>query len=154
MCFIANEKFHVFFKENIFLTFNLCNFLAQTRMLQCFFNKFKLFFAPENMKKQLSKVAHNRRIFFSLLPTDPKPAQILGIFHKNFPPRDLTMTLFLPLKLLQHSWIICLNKFKNRKNKVEDKAFKIVTRQALKNAIYCQLKSYLLLPSQNLLKSQ
>ena len=33
--------------------------------------------APENMKKTPSKVAHNRpNIFFSVLPTDPKPAQI------------------------------------------------------------------------------
>ena len=33
------------------------------------------------------------------------------------------------------------------------KVFKIVSRQALKNAIYCDLKSYFLLQSRNLLKS-
>jgi hypothetical protein len=34
-------------------------------------------FAPENMKKLLSKVAHNwPKTFFSVLPTDPKSAQI------------------------------------------------------------------------------
>ena len=43
---------------------------------------------------------------------------------------------------------------KSLQAKASAKAFKIVTRQALKNAIYCQRKSYLLLQSRNLLKSQ
>jgi hypothetical protein len=34
-------------------------------------------FAPENMKKTSSKVAHNQpRPFFSVLPVGPNPAQI------------------------------------------------------------------------------
>jgi hypothetical protein len=34
-------------------------------------------FAPKTMKKLASKVAHNRpKLFFSVLPTGPKPAQI------------------------------------------------------------------------------
>jgi hypothetical protein len=37
---------------------------------------FKYFFAHENMKKTLSKVAHNRPHCFSVLPTRPKLAQI------------------------------------------------------------------------------
>ena len=41
--------------------------------------------APENMKKSPSKVAHNRPIFFSVLPTGPEPAQI---------------SIFVPWKLL------------------------------------------------------
>ena len=38
---------------------------------------FKIF-AHENMKKPASKVAHNRPkcFFFSVMPTDPNPAQI------------------------------------------------------------------------------
>jgi hypothetical protein len=41
------------------------------------FLKKNLKFAPENMKKLLSKVAHNRpKTFFSVLPTSPKSAQI------------------------------------------------------------------------------
>ena len=42
-----------------------------------FLKGLKLFFAPENMKKTPSKVAHNwPRPFFSVLPTGPNPAQI------------------------------------------------------------------------------
>ena len=56
--------------------------------------KKKLFFAPENMKKPLSKVAPNQPNFFSVLPTGPKPAQIADIFHRNLTPRDFSiMTL-------------------------------------------------------------
>ena len=48
------------------------------------------------MKKPLSKVAHNRPNFFSVLPTGPKPAQISDIFHRKLPPRDFSiMTLTL-----------------------------------------------------------
>ena len=37
-----------------------------------------IFFAPENKKKTPATVAHNRlNFFFSILPTGPKPAQIL-----------------------------------------------------------------------------
>ena len=54
-----------------------------------------LFFASENMKKTLSKVAHNRpKFFLSVLPTGSKPAQISDLFHRNLPPRDFSiMTL-------------------------------------------------------------
>ena len=48
-------------------------FSADATMFSKKFN----FFAPENMKKTPSKVAHNRfPVFFSVLPTDPNPAQI------------------------------------------------------------------------------
>ena len=47
------------------------------RTLKFFQKEFKFFFAPENMKKTPSKVAHNRPThFFSVLPTGPKSAQI------------------------------------------------------------------------------
>jgi hypothetical protein len=39
--------------------------------------------SPENMKKPPTKVAYNRPPFFSVLPTDPKSAQISYFFHKN-----------------------------------------------------------------------
>ena len=39
--------------------------------------KFKFFFDHGNMKNPPSKVAHNRpKLFFSVLPTDPNPAQV------------------------------------------------------------------------------
>jgi len=39
--------------------------------------KLTCFFAPENMKKTPSKVAHNQpKPFFSVLPIGPNPAQI------------------------------------------------------------------------------
>ena len=61
------------------------------------FKNIKLFFAPENMKKTLSKVAHNRpKLFFSVLPTGPKPAQISDIFHRNLPPRDFSIMTLRP----------------------------------------------------------
>ena len=47
-----------------------------------FQNEKLTFFAPENMKKP-SEVALNWPIFFSILPTSLKPAQILNIFHRN-----------------------------------------------------------------------
>ena len=58
------------------------------RTLQ-YFQKKKKNFAPENMKKPPSKVAHNRpKLFFSVLPTGPKSAQISYSFHKNGSLRD------------------------------------------------------------------
>ena len=47
-----------------------------------FKKKINIFFAPENMKKPPSKVAHNRptNFFFSVLPTGPKSAQISYVF--------------------------------------------------------------------------
>ena len=57
-----------------------------------YLKKIKLFFAPENIKKTLSKVAHNwSTMFFSALLTGPKPAQISDIFHRNLPPRDFSI---------------------------------------------------------------
>ena len=42
-----------------------------------FLRKLNYYFAPENMKKMLSKGAHNRpKLFFSVLLTGPKLAQI------------------------------------------------------------------------------
>ena len=58
--------------------------------------------APENMKKTLSKVAHNQSpIFFSLLPTGPKPTQISDIFDRNLPPRE-----FAIMTLLAADWLL------------------------------------------------
>ena len=46
--------------------------------MQFFKEKINLLFAPENIKKPLSKVAHNRRpILFSVLPTVCKGPSIL-----------------------------------------------------------------------------
>ena len=42
---------------------------------------FKKKIAPENMEKPTSKVAHNPPIFFSILPTGPKAAQISISVH-------------------------------------------------------------------------
>ena len=50
----------------------------------------KLFFAPENMKKPTSKVAHNRPNFFSVLPT-PK-SQFL--FHTKLLTKQLMYNHF------------------------------------------------------------
>ena len=46
-----------------------------------FFDKIKIFFAPENIRKTPSKVAHNleKRCFFQYCQL----AQISYIFHKN-----------------------------------------------------------------------
>ena len=44
-------------------------------------------FKEQHEKKTLSKVGHNQpKIYFSVLPTGPKPAQISDIFHRNLPP--------------------------------------------------------------------
>ena len=52
-------------------TLTYCNFLVQK--LQYFLQKFKLFFAPANMKKPPTKVAHNQpAIFFSSFTNRPK----------------------------------------------------------------------------------
>ena len=64
------------------------------RMLQ--YLEKKKFFAPENMKKKRSQklfiIGHS---FCSVLPTGPRPTQILDIFNRNLPARDLSiMTLF------------------------------------------------------------
>jgi hypothetical protein len=42
-------------------------------MLKYFLNKFEMFFDPENLKKTLSKVAHNRppMFFFSTAKNSP-----------------------------------------------------------------------------------
>ena len=53
-------------------------------ILQYFQRFFKIFFAPENMKKLSSKVAHNRpKLFFSVLQINPKPAQITFSVQKK-----------------------------------------------------------------------
>ena len=43
------------------------------------------------MKKEASKVAHNRPIFFSVLPTFRIQPKSQFLFHKNLPPRDLSI---------------------------------------------------------------
>ena len=57
--------------------------------LLCFLKKFNILYAPENMKKTASKVAHNGPKFFfqycQLAQNQPKP-HIL--FHKNDPLHD------------------------------------------------------------------
>ena len=55
------------------------------------YNVFILFFFHENMKKEASKVAHNRPIFFSVLPTFRIQPKSQFLFHKNLPPRDLSI---------------------------------------------------------------
>ena len=88
----------LFFLRKIysFLTFILCNLYSANAKI---FSKEKCFFAPENIKKTLTKVAHNRpKFFFSVLLTHPKPAQISNIFHRNPLPCDfiiMTLILFL-----------------------------------------------------------
>ena len=48
------------------------------------------------MKKPASEVAHNRPNFFSLMPSDPKSAQISSSFHKDIPLCDFSiMTLLM-----------------------------------------------------------
>ena len=43
-----------------------------------------IYFAPDSMKKLPSNVAHNLpKPFFSVLPTDPKSAQISYFFHST-----------------------------------------------------------------------
>ena len=60
-----------FFFLNFFYKF-LCNFSVRT--LWCFQKKFKIFFGLEKVKKQASKVAHNRpRPFFPTNQPRPQP---------------------------------------------------------------------------------
>ena len=55
------------------------------------------------MKKTLSKVAHNRPNFFSVLPTGPTPARIFRYFQKNLPPREFSiMTLTIAYLIPMH----------------------------------------------------
>ena len=55
-----------------------------------FSKKIQIFFAPENMKKPSSKVAHNwPKLFFSVLPIGPKPAQITFSVPKKCLPAQL-----------------------------------------------------------------
>ena len=53
------------------------------------FSKKKNLFNPENMKKTLSKVAHNRPHFFSVLTTSPKSAQISFYVQYEWLPAQL-----------------------------------------------------------------
>ena len=76
----ARKKLKMFLSlwktKNIYI-FNLIlyNFLVWT--LQYVLKKIEHFFDPENMKKPISKDAHNRhRPFFSVLLIGPNPAQI------------------------------------------------------------------------------
>ena len=74
MQLFSAERYNIKNKKKIVKKI-LCNFLVQT--LQYLKNIFHLIFAPENMKKLLSKVAPNRpKTFFSVLPTGPKSSQI------------------------------------------------------------------------------
>ena len=80
------KKFKKIF--GVFVTFFLCNFLMRTQGI--FKNNSNLFFGHENMKKLPSKVAHNwSKSFFSVLPTRPKPAQLLVCFPKKCLPARL-----------------------------------------------------------------
>ena len=65
---------------NFFYKYIVQLFSVDTTMFK---KKFKHFFTHKNMKKPPSKVAHNRQIFFSVLPTGPKPAQILELVSKE-----------------------------------------------------------------------
>ena len=60
-----------------------------------FFKKINIFFAPENMKKPPSKVAHNRlRPFFQYCQTAQIKPKSQFLFHENLPPWDFSiMTL-------------------------------------------------------------
>ena len=51
--------------------------------------KYAFFLAHENMKKTLSKVAHNRPHFFSVLTTSPKSAQISFYVQYEWLPAQL-----------------------------------------------------------------
>ena len=57
------------------------------------------------MKKPVSKVAYNRPIFFSVLPTGNQPKSYF-LFHKNCSPRDLCI-MTLPVKVVRNdqAWL-------------------------------------------------
>ena len=75
--------------KKIFFKLILCSLSVRT--LQHLQKKFKHFFASENMKQLSSKVAYNRaKLFFSVLPIGPKPAQItFSVPKKCLPARRL-----------------------------------------------------------------
>ena len=60
---IENVSWPIFFLNGYSFNFILCNFLVW--MLQWFKKSFNISFAPENMKKTPSKVAHNWPRLFS-----------------------------------------------------------------------------------------
>ena len=77
---------------------------AETTIFQ---KKSKCFFAPDNMKKPPSKVAHNHpKFFFSVLPTSQKPDQISDIFHRNLPLRDFSI-----MTLIIHTYMQTIDSF-------------------------------------------
>ena len=57
------------------------------------------------MKKPISKVAYNRPIFFSVLPTGNQPKYYF-LFHKNCSPRDLCI-MTLPVRVVRNdqAWL-------------------------------------------------
>ena len=72
---------------------------------------FIYFFAHENMKKLPSKVAQNRpKLFFSVLQTSPKPAQITFSGPTKVSLRDFyVMTLCSPLVFMKVEFRIFTN---------------------------------------------
>ena len=68
-----------------------------------YFLKIELVFAPEIMKKTLSKVALIivPSIFFSVLPIGSKLAQILDILHRNRPERDFSIMTLDRISIIQ-----------------------------------------------------
>ena len=69
----------------------------------CFHSSKMFFFAHENMKKPLSLIIGP--IFFSVLPTGPKPAQISNIFHRNLPPRDFSIMTLVEIFMIEKSGV-------------------------------------------------
>ena len=70
-------------------------FSADTTML---LKKNYIFFAPENMKKPPSKVAHNRPrpFFFQYCQSAQIQPKSQFLFHKNLPPRDFSIMTLEP----------------------------------------------------------
>ena len=77
-------------------TFILCNFLA----VMYFFKKNQVSFAPENMKKTPSKVAHNQpQFYFQYWPGCPNQPGIDFSYNINISPKTHLST---------DLWVECL----------------------------------------------
>ena len=60
-----------------------------------FKKKINFFIPLKTLKKRSQKLLMIGPIFFSVLPTGPKPAQISNIFHRNLPPCDFSIMTLL-----------------------------------------------------------
>ena len=103
ICFLAYSKFIINFlrKKNSFSHLHLMQLLsADSTILK---NKFKFFFAHENMKKPPSKVVHNwHKFFFQYCQPAQNQPESQFLVHDNCSPYDLCIMTLLT-KRSRHS---------------------------------------------------